>query len=542
MKKNINRIILIIILVVGILADIYMLWGRIGAEMDDRSVAGAVYYHDVARLARYSALPEDEWLSTLSDGGVRYVIFSTQPSQELLDRVIEAGMKPAARGNLEGDWAFVVPFQKKPLGDIGDTPLALMKNAYRTGLIAPPDFSTAEYEGPMIKCVYLYAGFADRYTEELRAQEVENVLFRAITDEGARLMLLKPITHKDKSLVLDPDVYTEMLTNIETRLLERGYSYGEGFSLLEVGTMSPLSIWLTGLVPVALWVFLATRLKFLKRFGPILSVVGLIGTAAACYIMPDLAQKVLAFACATGGSLTLVYALYVRFIRGEGSSLKAVPGYLLGLCFVLGWGVLCGLAVGAIQADLSYLMGETIFAGVKASMMLPIAVCGIVFVLPILRRIIARDFSRREILGMIPAVVLILIALAVLIRRSGDAMQISELENRMRVALEYTFYARPRTKEFLVGVPFIALLFIRGWRRDGMLRLIGALCASIEITSLLNSFCHGFTPIHVSFLRSVLGAACGAVLGLLVIAFFAIVNIFKAKLLPEPKTDGGEEA
>ncbi len=540
MKKNINRIILIVILTVGILADVFVLWGRIGAEMEDRSIAGAVYYHDVARLARYSEMSEDEWFRLFSDGGVRYVIFSTQPSADLLERVDAAGMKAAGRGYLEGDWAFVLPFKNKPLHDIGDTPLALMKDAYRTGIIAPSDFSTEDYDGPTIKCIYLYSGFADRYTEELRAQEVENVLFRALTDDGARLMLLRPITHKDKSLVLDPTVYTEMFANIENRLLERGYSYGNEFSVLDVGAMSPLCIWLTGLVPVAMWLFLATRFKFLKRFGTVIAAIGLVGTAAAAFVMPDLAQKVLAFACATGGSLVLVYALYVRFVRGDGISLKAVPGYLLGVCAVLAWGLLCGLAIGAIQADQSYMMGETIFAGVKVSMMLPLAACGIVFALPILRRFIRRDFTRRELLGMIPAVVLILIALAVLIRRSGDAMQISQLENTMRVTLEYTFYARPRTKEFLVGVPFIALLFVPGWRKDGMLRLVSALCCTLEITSLLNSFCHGFTPLHVSFMRGVLGAAIGIVLGLLVIAFFAIVNILKAKFLPEAKPSGGE--
>lgn len=536
MKKNLNRIILSLILLAGILADGFVLWQRIDAELEDRNVAAAVYYHDAVRLERYSGISSNEWLSTFAASGVRYVIFGTQPSRELLEYMSGLDMQPAAMGNLEGDWAFVVPMENKPLRDIGDTPLALMKNSVRTDIVAPADFVLGEYGGPTVKAGYLYAGFAARYTDESGPKEVENVLFRAITDEGIRLLLLRPICYADHSIVLDPAAYTEMLSSLESRLIARGHTYGESFSLLDVGAMSPLTIWLTGLVPVALWVFLATRFSFLKRFGPALSILGLVGTAGAVYIMPQLAQKVLALSCSLGCSLIMVWWLYMNFVKGDRPRFKSLPSYLLSLAALFVWSVLGGLAVSAIQSDISYLMGDSIFTGVKFSMMLPIAVCGLVFALPILRRVIKRDFSRGELLSMLPAAALILVALFVLVRRSGDTYSLSQLETTVRSTLEYTFYARPRTKEILVAVPFMSLLFVSVKRRDSILPLIGALCCSIECTSILNSFSHGFTPLHVSFLRSFLAAICGAPLGAAVIGALLLLSLVIKKIKARPES------
>lgn len=542
MKKNITRIILIILLLVGIGADLFLLADRIGAEMDDRDVVAAAYYHDIVRLSDESGLSEEEWLETLAGSGVRYLIFMETPSQEILGCISALDMEPAGFGNLEGDWAFVVPNEDEELRDIGDTPLVIMKNAYRTAAVVPIGFDIEEYSGPMIKAVYMYSGYANRYKDDIRGEEIENVLFRAITDRGARLLLLRPITYKDYSLVLDPGVYTEVLCNVAERIADRGYSYGESYSILRADVMSRLELWLTGLVPVVIWIFLATRVKPIKRFGLVLAALGLAGTGAVCYIMPDLAQKVLALACAIGFSLTWMWGLYNYFMLEKGKRFPAAVGYILGLASVLIWGILGGLAVAAIQTDLRYMMGETIFSGVKLSMILPLVVCGAVFAMPILRRIRARDYTKRELLGMLPALLVILVAMGVLIRRSGDTGgEISELENNLRVAFEYAYYARPRTKEILVAVPFMALLFIPGGRKDSMLRLIGGLCCGLECVSVINTFCHGLAPIHVSLLRGSLAAASGALLGLVIIAFFSLINKYRQKLMPDKLPEGGDE-
>ncbi len=523
MKKNLFRIIVLLLLIIGILADAFLLIRRVGNEMEDRSVVSAVYYPDIVKLSRESGLSEEQWLGKLSDCGVRYLIFMTKPSSDILDFIASIGMEAAGQGDLEGDWAFVVPLNGLELPNLGDTPLVVMKNKVRSTNISPKYFDIETFEGEMIKGVYMYRGFFNRYRDDIRGEEIVNVLYRAITDRGARLLLLRPITYKDFTLVLDPEVYTEVLTETAERIAERGFSYGESWSILEAEVMSPFSLWLTGLVPVAVWLIILSRFRFLKKLMPLITGIALVGTAAAVYIMPDLAQKLLAFGCAIGFSLGLVRFLYEFFLEKEHKLLPSLPSYLLGLAALLCWGLLGGLAIAAIQTDLSYLYGQDIFSGVKLSMALPLVVCGCIFVLPILRRIKNRDYSRRELLGMLPAFILILAALLVIIRRSGDTgKDISQLENSLRVALEYTFYARPRTKELFIAVPFMALMFLPGLRKDSIFRLVGALCCTLECTSLMNSFCHGLAPIHVSLIRGSSAALVGAVLGIIVLGFFSL--------------------
>ena len=162
MKKNLFRIIIIILLIVGIAADVFLLARRIDAEMDDRSVVSAAYYPDIVKLSRESGLSEEEWLSSLFSCGVRYLIFMTEPPAEIMDYIDSIGMLPAAQGDLEGDWAFVVPLNGLELPDFGETPLVVMKNKVRSTNISPKGFDIETYDGTMIKGVYMYRGFFNR--------------------------------------------------------------------------------------------------------------------------------------------------------------------------------------------------------------------------------------------------------------------------------------------------------------------------------------------------------------------------------------------
>ena len=542
MKKNLTCIALIVLLLVGAVTDAVLLLGRSKAEMNDRSVAAAVFWEDIVYFSDETELSADEWLAMFSESGVRYIVFTSTPTDEALAMAEAHDMAPAAYGNLEGDWAFVVPNKEEKLRDIGDTPLIIMKNAYRTAAVVPLGFDIESYDGTMIKGLYMYKGYSNRYKDDIRGEEIENLLFRAITDRGVRLMLLRPIMYTDLTIVTDHEVYREVLDSVAKRISDRGYSYGESFSTIEADNMPPLTLWLTGFVPVAVWVFLATRFGPIKRFGLPLCLIGLAGTGLCCIVMPDLSQKILALACVLGFAFCWIWFLYRGFLHRPARRFPPLAAYLLGLVSVLGWAILCGLSVSAIQTDLSYLMGETIFSGVKLSMMLPLVVSGVVFAMPIFRRIWKRDYTKRELLGMLPAALIILAAMAVLLYRSGDTMrEISEFENKMRVAFEYAFYARPRTKELFFAVPFMSLLFVPRLRKDSMMRLIGALCCTLECVSVSNTFCHGLAPLHVSLIRCSLAAGMGAAIGLCVLGIMLLWEKNKSKILPHFYSEGGEE-
>lgn len=523
MGKKPNYIILIVFLLVGIVADLFLLGGRMAAELDDRSVVAAAYHEDILRLSDESGLSEEQWLETLSAGGVRYIIFEDSFEQESLDRLAAFGMVGAALGDVEaelgGSWAFIIPEAGKPLPEMGDADLAIVKSEDRSHTILPSDFDIETYGGRMVKAIYAYPDYFNRYKEDVGTQEIENVLFRAITDRGARLLLLRPITYADYTPVLDPSAYAEMLGNVEKRIEERGYRFGENYSVLDTHVLSNIELWLTSLVPILIWVYLLSRFQFLSKFDPhALFALGNAAVVAAIVFMPALAQKLIALASVLGFSLCWVWLIQEHFILHKGKRLRPVRAYLLTLLSVLIWGFLGGLSVSAIQTDLSYMMGETIFSGVKLSMNLPVFVCAIVFALPILKRLKNGGFSKKQLLSMLPALLIVLAALAVLVHRSGQTdNNVSEFENRLRVAFEYAFYARPRTKEILVAVPFMSLLFVLHRRRDSMLHLIGGLCCGLECVSLINTFCHGVASLHVSLIRGSLSAIHGAILGIIII-------------------------
>jgi hypothetical protein len=95
------------------------------------------------------------------------------------------------------------------------------------------------------------------------------------------------------------------------------------------------------------------------------------------------------------------------------------------------------------------------------------------------------------------------------------------LELKSRVILEHLVVARPRTKEYLIGHPFLVLAFalpalgLRRWV------LPAALVGAIGQVGLVNSFSHIHTPLVYVTLRTlyalVFGSVIGAVLVLLLL-------------------------
>jgi len=99
-------------------------------------------------------------------------------------------------------------------------------------------------------------------------------------------------------------------------------------------------------------------------------------------------------------------------------------------------------------------------------------------------------------------------------------------EVRVRNWLELTFYARPRSKEFLLAFPALALFLEADRRRAPLLALPLGVLAELGAVSVINAFCHGFTPLRVSLIRAGLSAVLGLALGL-------VLLFLVRRLLPE---------
>ena len=225
---------------------------------------------------------------------------------------------------------------------------------------------------------------------------------------------------------------------------------------------------------------------------------------------------------------------------------QRVPQQGAGLLRMIGTGVaalfVCGMIsyVGAAYlsaslADTEYLLEVNIFRGIKLTFILPIVLVAIGFLqrfdvfdgkmddtegfLEQFKRILDVPVKVKTLLGLF----LVLVAAVVFVARSGHTMgmPVSATELKFRAFLEQAMYARPRTKEFMIGHPaflLAAMAWFRKWPTMALFVLV--MVATIGQGSMVETFAHMRSPILMSTARGlgglVLGAGVGAICMILV--------------------------
>ena len=190
-------------------------------------------------------------------------------------------------------------------------------------------------------------------------------------------------------------------------------------------------------------------------------------------------------------------------------------------------------------ADTRYLLEFDIFRGIKLTFVLPMILVAAAFlqrfdifdgqfdasagVLGQLREIMGTPVRVGSLLGGL----VLLGALVVLVLRSGhtSGMPVPGIELKMRAALEQLFYARPRTKEFLIGHPaFLLTLYgaARQWKTWIIFGLV--LAATIGQGSMVETFAHMRTPVEMSLVRGIGGVFLGGAIGAVLVALVAAWN------------------
>ena len=272
----------------------------------------------------------------------------------------------------------------------------------------------------------------------------------------------------------------------------------------------------------------------------VLALIGmmpvLLGAGSKIRVLAALASANLFPALAITGLLDLLGGR--RFAKDTPTWRIIVAGWvLLGITSALslvGAGYLSGSLV-----DTRYLLEFDIFRGIKLTFVLPMVLVAIAFmqrfdifdgqfdasagVLGQVREILATPVRVGSLLGG-----LVLIgALVVLVLRSGhtSGMPVPGIELKMRAALEQLFYARPRTKEFMIGHPAFLLALcaaVRRWRTWIIFALV--LVATIGQGSMVETFAHMRTPIEMSLVRGVGGIFLGGAIGAVLVALVAAWN------------------
>lgn len=323
------------------------------------------------------------------------------------------------------------------------------------------------------------------------------------------------------------------VTSLKRELADAGYDVGRpqlpepvavprwGLVLMAAGAVAAALFALAALMPLAQWLVY------------LLLVVGLGAGAALFVVAPDMAraEKALLAALAFPTIALIAVARGARTARAAPDVTAAglaarAAGWLVGACVVSGAG---GLVVSGLLTERLYMTHVLQFTGVKLALGLPVLVVGVVWTLGLfsdrdaaayqhrVQENFRRAWNRPVYVWEAVLAAVLLAAVAVMLMRSGNqpAVEVSGLEMRARGILEQIFFARPRTKEFLVGHP--ALMLAVGMALRGRTRwvLLFLLLGAVGQTSLVNTFCHLHTPVFTSLLRSAhglwLGLAIGAV-------------------------------
>ena len=179
-------------------------------------------------------------------------------------------------------------------------------------------------------------------------------------------------------------------------------------------------------------------------------------------------------------------------------------------------------------ADTRYLLEIDIFRGIKLTFVLPILLVAIAFlqrfdvfdgkmddtegVMEQLKRILDMPVRIKTLLLLFLA----LVAAVVFVARSGhtSGMPVSGLELKFRAFLERAFYARPRSKELLIGHPAFMLAAMAWWKKwPTMVLFLLVIVATIGQGSMVETFAHMRTPVFMSFMRGIGGILLGAGVG-----------------------------
>lgn len=210
------------------------------------------------------------------------------------------------------------------------------------------------------------------------------------------------------------------------------------------------------------------------------------------------------------------------------------------LLATLGTLVLSGSVLLALLSGADYYLNNLIFRGVKLTLLAPIAYAAVMLWLFYSRKTVKEQLltlprTAKETIANIRIYHIILVALvgvagALYLMRSGNS-GISLWENQFRNFLSELSGARPRTKEFLIGWPCLALWMYYLKKDSGLCKWVFGVGASLLFASVTNTFCHVFTDGCISLLRTV----NGLLFSLPVIGAVSAGNVFIRKLIKQFK-------
>lgn len=175
-----------------------------------------------------------------------------------------------------------------------------------------------------------------------------------------------------------------------------------------------------------------------------------------------------------------------------------------------------GLCVAGLLNALPFLVKTDQFLAVKLAHFLPILVVGWILMTD---HMDPKDLLAQVVRwGAALLAVVIAAALGLMLLRTGNDSPdaVSGFELKLRAVMDAVLFARPRTKEFMLGHPALLVgLLMRRRGRDGETGwvVLAMTVGAIGQTSIVNTMCHLHTPLSQGLARIATGLTFGLVFG-----------------------------
>jgi len=374
------------------------------------------------------------------------------------------------------------------------------------------------------------------------AEEIENTLFRAVSERNIRVIYFKPVMeYKDlHTYVTDPTVYEKMFDNLETRLSKHDISFGDA-TIMANQQINPILKLILGFGCIFSGILLVDAFLSIKRKTKVvLAAAGFLGVIGAYLFLPNWIVLITSFSSAVIFGCIAV-TLYTKLSKDFAVSLgrdakltKIIMLAVMTLVLSVIVALIGGMFTAAPISSVNFMLEINTFRGVKAAQLLPIAYFAIAYLAYYgfgnskekpgkLEFLDIKDMinTNVKIWMILLAAVLGAVGAYYIIRTGHDSsIQVSSYEMLFRNKLEDYLIARPRTKEFLFAFPAIMLMVYTSIRGFKLWTIIFGLSGVIGVTSVINTFMHIRTPLYLGFFRTGYSLMLGIMVGVFGILIF----------------------
>jgi len=335
---------------------------------------------------------------------------------------------------------------------------------------------------------------------------------RAVKERSIRLIYVRPFL--PPQIAEDPIKYhLQYLSEIKTELEEAGYQMGKasaisglqpaGWQIIVIG----LGVAVILLLLIDQFISVPWYLMWLVFIlSPFVMVA--VGAESRGFML----EKTLAFLAAVSVPAYAVISQYSRKDQVLASGNVIINSILMMMNALAECAIGIFLITG-LFANTRFMLGAEEFIGIKLALILPVLIVILYFIPRSKEK--ALDFLNQKISMLYILIALMLIGVfGVLLARSGNfTLPVPGFEKYARQLLETVLGIRPRTKEFLIGYPFLimaGILFLKS-KKEWLWILLAI--GVIGPISLINSFTHIHSPLLVSLMRSINGLALGVIIG-----------------------------